>query len=320
MSGIYLCVLSLQVDTPMRKSKRQASCDSNEGSSILPRKCIFCNTVKYIKASRTHEKLSSCMQIRADNKIRNLAIERNDTAVMAIASDELISKEACYHASCYRAYTKPVNATPLQSKEEEIDSEYSEIWKFLGDLFDNPQVVLFKRLQTMVDSVSGRKNLRRKIESQTDCYKFVNVGKDLLIYPTSLKIDDIVTKHHQISLQLQKLQNMGSEQKCVFESARIIRKEIKSVKYRMPWPPNPKDLEVSSFKNSIHLDSFLNQLLSSNEGDTSNRVARLKLSFGQDLTYAGKILYLYAIFSHMSSMCIIISKKEILLSANLGFH
>ena len=216
--------------TPMRKSNRQGSCESNdtEVSTIFPRKCIFCNADKYLKGSRTREKLSSCMQIRADNSIRKVATDRNDTAVMAIASDELVAKEARYHATCYRSYTKPSYTTQLQSNSE-IDAKYIKVWKFLSDLFDNPEVVPFKRLQELISTTSGKKNLRRTIENNTDCYKFVNIGKELLIYPTSLEIDCIVTKYYQTFLQLQNLQNMELKEKVVSESAKIIREEIKSV-------------------------------------------------------------------------------------------
>ena len=274
------------IPTPIRKSKRQGSCESSdkEVSFVLPRKCIFCKADKYIKGTRTREKLSNCLQIRADEKIRKLACERNDTTVMAIASDELVAKEACYHASCYRAYTKPLYTKQQQSQ---IDPEYAEVWKFLSDLFDKPEVVSFQRLQALMPATSQKKNLRRTIENKTNCYKFINIGKELLIYPTSLEIDDIVTKYYHTFLQLQNLQNMELKEKLVSESARIIREEIKNVSYKMPWPPTPKDLEVSNFTNSTYLDSFLEGLLTSEEGQVSNRVSRLKSSFGQDLTYAG---------------------------------
>lgn len=227
------------------------------------------------------------MQIRADDTIRKMANERNDTVVMAIAADELVAKEARYHATCYRSYTKPVVTEQLQSNSE-INSKYTEVWEFLTDLFDNPEVVPFKRLQALISTTLGKKNLRRTIEEKTDCYKFVNIGQELLIYLTSLEINDIVTKYYQTFLQLQNLQNMELKEKVVSESARIIREERKSVSYRMPWPPTAKDLEVSKFTNSTYLDSFLVCLLGSEESKVSDHVSRLKLSFGQYLTYAGK--------------------------------
>ena len=74
-------------------------------SGILPSKCIFCNGQKYIAKTNTRENLLSCCQIRADIKVRKSAELKNDTYMMAVTSDELIAKEAFYHASCYKAYT-----------------------------------------------------------------------------------------------------------------------------------------------------------------------------------------------------------------------
>ena len=56
----------------------------------------------------------------------------------------------------------------------------------------------------------------------------------MLIYPTSLEIDNAMTKYYRTFLQLQNLQNMELKEKLVSESARIILEEIKSVTYRMP--------------------------------------------------------------------------------------
>ena len=74
--------------------------------TILPHKCIFCDkekyikkyrtTEKHIKKYRTTEKLSSCVQLRADDKIRQIAKNRNDSNIIAMTSDKLIAKEACY--------------------------------------------------------------------------------------------------------------------------------------------------------------------------------------------------------------------------------
>ena len=83
--------------TTVRTSSRVCS-----SKTVLPKKCIFCNKDKYKKNTRNREKLSSCMQIRADENIRKIATEKNDSKVLAITTDELISKEAHYHFSCYR--------------------------------------------------------------------------------------------------------------------------------------------------------------------------------------------------------------------------
>ena len=114
---------------------------------------------------------------------------------------------------------------------------------------------------------SENKNLRRTIENRTDCYKFVKIEKEFLIYPISLEMDDIVETYYQTSLHLEKLQKMESKEKVVSESSGIVTEEIKNVSYRMPWPPTSKELDVNSFINSTYLDIFLVNLLSS-DGDS----------------------------------------------------
>ena len=112
---------------------------------------------------------------------------------------------------------------------------------------------------------SENKNLRRTIENRTDCYKFVKIEKEFLIYPISLEMDDIVETYYQTSLHLEKLQKMESKEKVVSESSGIVTEEIKNVSYRMPWPPTSKELDVNSFINSTYLDIFLLNLLSSDD-------------------------------------------------------
>ena len=177
----------------------------------------------------------------------------------------------------------------------------------MSDLYDNPAAVPFKRLQELVATPSEKKNLRRTIENRTDCYKFVKIEKELLIYPTSLEMDDIVKTYYQTSLQLEKLQKMESKEKVVSESARIIREEIKNVSYRMSWPPTSKNMDVNSFVNSTYLDMFLVNLLSSDDDRLSERVSCLEPLFVQDMTYVGNCLKskLYSIYCTLTCMYMI---------------
>ena len=67
--------------TPMRKSKRQGSCESNdtEVSIILPRKCIFCNADKYLKGSRTR-----CLRVEENQKRR---MQSTDAVTIKLMED-----------------------------------------------------------------------------------------------------------------------------------------------------------------------------------------------------------------------------------------
>ena len=273
--------------THVRRSVR----DSVDGRcNILPRKCIFCHSEKFLKNSRTREKLSNCMQIRADITVRKVAKERNDTAVLAITADELIAKEACYHWSCYREYTrkKPLKLNCKAPQEESYEDEnYVELWRSLNNLVENPDVVEFTKFKSMIHAPSGKKNLRRKIEQSTNDFHFVNVGKELLIYPNSLKMDNLVCVYYDTLKKVKQLEKMDINEKMVVKTARVIKDEIRAIDYRMPWPPKPPDLNVLNFVNPQHLDLFLSTLLLSDSNKMTDRISRLKLSFGQDLTYAG---------------------------------
>ena len=119
-------------------------------------------------------------------KIREIAEQRNDNELLAIMSDELIAKEAHWHASCYRTYTKFYKKTPPGT---DGDSKFSKVWELLIDRFENPKVEEFKNVQSRCESDSQKKNLKHKTDSQTDMFQFLKVGKEHLIYPSSLKID-----------------------------------------------------------------------------------------------------------------------------------
>ena len=119
-------------------------------------------------------------------------------------------------------YIKPAYKTQLQSN---IDIEYTEVWKVLSDFFHRTKVVLFQRLQALIPTTSRKKDLIRTVENKNDFYKFINTGKELLIYPTSLEIDEIVIKSYHTFLLLQNLQNMELKKKVISESARITREE-----------------------------------------------------------------------------------------------
>jgi len=237
--------------------------------------------------------LISCTQIRADKKIRAVATKRNDSAILAVAANELIAKEACYHRSCYREYTREYTRSAREGNDSGDVSELPKVYKFLSNLYDNPRVVELKEIQEIVTSQSEKKNLKRKIENETTRFKFVSVNKTVLVYPTSLKMEDLVIANHQANSRLKGIERMNATEKVVLKCANIIKDEIRNIKYKMPWPPSPQDLEMSSFTNSKHLDSFLGTLLISDRtGKTTDGVRRLKQSFGQDLTYAGIYVFI----------------------------
>ena len=87
-----------------RKSLRSGS---TNGETVLPSRCIFCDKAsKDKKGSKTQEKLICCAE-SIDERIRQIAAVRNDLKILSITSDKLVAKEAKYHSSCYKDYTRP---------------------------------------------------------------------------------------------------------------------------------------------------------------------------------------------------------------------
>ena len=97
--------------TQSRKSKRDMQ---TRGSPVLPNHCIFCKKEKYKPKSSTREKTRSCMEFRADDRVRKSATlhvqmctEMNDVAqeVLGLCLKDLISREA---ATGYKNFVRVI--------------------------------------------------------------------------------------------------------------------------------------------------------------------------------------------------------------------
>ena len=136
------------------------------------------------------------MQLRGDKRVRKIAKQKNATQIMAITSEELNAKEACYHASCYRAYTMPTKeklpSQALNHNKMKDSATYGSIWVICLKALKWGNLKHFKDL---VETTSAKKNLKRTVETKTNKFKFARGGKELLIYPSSLSINDLVISY-----------------------------------------------------------------------------------------------------------------------------
>ena len=88
-----------------RKSLRFGS---TNGGTVLPSRCIFCDKAsKYKKRSKTRKKMICCAELRVNERVRQISAVKHDSKILSITSDELVAKEAKYHSSCYKDYTRP---------------------------------------------------------------------------------------------------------------------------------------------------------------------------------------------------------------------
>ena len=62
-----------------------------------------------MKGTHTREPLTKCTDLRCDSAIRKVAIAKQDSRLLALASRDLVAARAHYHRSCYRNHTRDIN-------------------------------------------------------------------------------------------------------------------------------------------------------------------------------------------------------------------
>ena len=97
----YLDKLRKEVkESPESKRTKRSKAVSTSTSGVFQKICIFCKKAnKFIEGVR--ENLSSCETFIADKTVRECAILKDDQKILSITTDELVAKEAVYHATCY---------------------------------------------------------------------------------------------------------------------------------------------------------------------------------------------------------------------------
>lgn len=93
--------------------------------------------------------------MRADTTVRKAAMIQDDSVVLAITTDELIAKEAFYHASCYKSYTaicyRKVNEKTFPEEDKTLDEAFQDVSTFLENLIANPNVVKFSTITAIYE-------------------------------------------------------------------------------------------------------------------------------------------------------------------------
>ena len=86
---------------PSQRRSREKPVSSDR---VYAEVCIFCDgKTKYLKETNNRPKLTQTVDLRADTTIRDAAIRKGDTKIMAKAAKELVAAEAHYHISCYKS-------------------------------------------------------------------------------------------------------------------------------------------------------------------------------------------------------------------------
>ena len=153
----------------MGQELRQPKCQriSDTSSRVYEKICILCEKKsKYRKGSKSREKLTQAVDLRADVRIRDVANLKSDGRILSLTSRDIVAAEAHYHASCYKAYVKEQPAIDKSNEQtenpykSEVDVALVDLYKYIrSDLFSKPRIIPLTDLTSKLESILSEKGV-----------------------------------------------------------------------------------------------------------------------------------------------------------------
>ena len=316
-----LFTMKRNLDTLKRKSQQADEASENSCTSKRPSRrsssearvydqiCIFCNKDKFLKGSKSREKLTQAVQLRADQTLRECATRKGDDKILSVTSRDMVAAEVHYHVSCYKDYTRIMKKSDYKADGDEIYKNierqaYEKLFKYIRtDIIPQKMIVqvgtLVKKLESFMldDGVtllkdSSKKHIRRNLEAQLG--KSVDIFPDdkgkLLMVPDSVSLRDVILENQILERELKvwraKSTNFNNLIDHTSSHIRIIIKE------KMPstsWPIHPSDVKGGGHISiQEELEQLLVGLLTGNPDIKvkTQTVTTLVQSFSQDIICA----------------------------------
>ena len=117
-------------DVTSEELGRKSIREPGTSSLVYEKICIICMKNKYIKGSHSRESLIECVTLESDRTLREAAVSKMDSRLIAAMSRDAVASEAYFHRSCYRVYTKSTTCTSTESsltEEEKEEVDYSQV-------------------------------------------------------------------------------------------------------------------------------------------------------------------------------------------------
>ena len=193
-------------------------------------------------------KNSALLHVKSCSDMTDIAEE-----VLALCSEDLISSEAKYHASCYKSFVRicydgTESGTP-KSIDNPSDPLFEAVEEFCSEVIRSPRVVEFKTIRKVMSdeaeklgtelSSSSYKNLLRKISKRFKELNFVHQShNNVLVYPNNLKVEDPILQNSKMKSELETMNHlMGDDTASVIKVAKILPDTILAHPEQMSWPP-----------------------------------------------------------------------------------
>ena len=286
---------SLQGPSSFKRSRVSAA------HTLFPRECLFCD--KYRKTIKgKDEYLTKCVTITAEKSIKDAAERKSDCDLLhKIRDEDLIAKEAHYHNTCRKIYTR-VRDSKDQSASHDTDVQcaHRNAFTFICDYVEQTVVrganvtrmtmLREKYLQYMQENSPEYYNPAYKTDKLKDKLQRHFQGKLQFWQPnyrSELVYSSMIPKGQAIEATFELA---ASDERVIEDCAMILRRNIidlqkdHSIK---EWPPRGKTLLEMSDNIPCILEYFLTFLLcGKSDTSVSCKTKRLANSYGQDLCHA----------------------------------
>jgi hypothetical protein len=128
------------MDSSVKRPTRQPASESR----LYVQECLFCGNTKRVKGTSTREKLIKATELRVDDKLRKIAIMKNDDKLIQVTSRDIVAAEAHYHHSCYNSYTRKYSQLLTEGNGDAVTAEYRTIQdEALNDLASFIRIDIF---------------------------------------------------------------------------------------------------------------------------------------------------------------------------------
>ena len=215
-------LLFASFDTSNESDTRPKQGNSKQGTVLLLKDCIFCRKNKY--KNKVLEKLVKCVDERA---IIDAAKSSDNFYVKGLADQNLIAREAHYHTSCYKIFSKLQKIPSHNDLYKEAEQlAFKEVLRKCHELNPKPKIKYFTELDTFMRGTMLSKNvimgeltrkfLERNLEKHCTDIKMFNCQKKVVVYPVSLGIKQTIKQIIQLKEENESLKSR------VFEDSAIV--------------------------------------------------------------------------------------------------
>ena len=202
----------------------------------------------------------------------------------------MVVKEARYHPSCYKVYTKSVKPLMGQNDTFKIDALRSTIDELLATweghitfINDVKKTYLKKLEEEGVETKNATKHLRRSIERNCSDVQFLIVDNEEVICPNTITMEEILSLFFKKQKKMEQLKNVEEN---IYSSAVAIRKELEECTDNTSWPPSCDELDMDCFPVSPSLRKFLSLVICNDAAPNNDKTKRITSSLSQELFYA----------------------------------